>query len=140
LNKFFDISVGSSLNSSLRWAVVNISYNESEVNASGLSESSLRIYYYNSTISNWSSYDTPFGGVNTTSNYVWANTTHFSYYSLGGLLANGQSCNSNSNCSSGYCVHSICRSSSPYCGDGYCDSGETITNCPADCPSSIPYV
>jgi hypothetical protein len=140
LNKFFDISVGSSLNSSLRWVVINISYNESEVNASGLSESSLRIYYYNSTISNWSSYDTPFGGVNTTSNYVWANTTHFSYYSLGGLLTNGQSCNSNSNCYSGYCVHSICRSSSPYCGDGYCDSGETITNCPADCPSSTPYV
>jgi len=140
LNKFFDISVGSSLNSSLRWAVVNISYNESEVNASNLDESSLRIYYYNSTLSNWTSYDTPFGGVNTTSNYVWANTTHFSYYSLGGLLANGQSCNSNSNCSSGYCVHSICRSSSPYCGDGYCDSGETITNCPIDCPSSTPYV
>ena len=140
LNKFFDISVGSSLNSSLRWAVINISYNESEVNASGLNESSLRIYYYNSTISNWSSYDTPFGGVNTISNYVWANTTHFSYYSLGGLLANGQSCNSNSNCSSDYCIHSICRPSSPYCEDGYCDSGETRTNCPTDCPSSTPYV
>jgi hypothetical protein len=133
LNKFFDISVGSSLNSSLRWVVINISYNESEVNASGLNESSLRIYYYNSTSGNWSSYDTPFGGVNTTSNYVWANTTHFSYYSLGGLLVNGQSCNSNSNCSSGYCVHSICRPSSPYCGDGYCDTGENCANSVDDC-------
>jgi len=138
LNRFFDINISSSLNSSLRWVILNISYNESEVNASGLDESSLRIYYYNST-GNWTSYNSPFGGVNTVNNYVWANTTHFSYYSLGGLLANGQSCNSNSNCSSGYCVHSICRSSSPYCGDGYCDSGEANSNCPADCPSGAPY-
>jgi Ni,Fe-hydrogenase maturation factor len=30
-------------------------------------------------------------------------------------------------------VHSTCRSGATYCGDGYCDSGETNANCPADC-------
>lgn len=32
-------------------------------------------------------------------------------------------------CEGGYCVHSICRSASTYCGDGYCDTGES---CSAD--------
>jgi len=35
----------------------------------------------------------------------------------------------NLGCAGGYCVHDICRAASTYCGDGYCDSGES---CSAD--------
>lgn len=45
-------------------------------------------------------------------------------------LSNGASCSMNAQCSSGNCVHWYCRSSSPYCGDGFCDSGEI---CTSDC-------
>jgi len=45
----------------------------------------------------------------------------------------GQSCSSNSQCYGGYCVHSTCRSSSTYCGDDYCDTGESYESCSADC-------
>ncbi len=54
------------------------------------------------------------------------------------------SCTQNSQCNtasgtSQYCVHGICRSTPTYCGDGYCDNGETCNSCSADCgvcPSS----
>jgi len=45
----------------------------------------------------------------------------------------GASCADNSECASGYCVHSVCRIATTYCGDTYCDTGETSTTCPADC-------
>ena len=48
-------------------------------------------------------------------------------------LANGESCSENDDCESGYCVHGTCRASSTYCGDGYCDSGETCSSCSSDC-------
>jgi PGF-pre-PGF domain-containing protein len=41
----------------------------------------------------------------------------------------GRSGTAHSGCSGGYCVHNVCRSASTYCGDGYCDSGES---CSAD--------
>ncbi|MEW6329658.1 MAG: hypothetical protein AB1468_06135, partial [Candidatus Micrarchaeota archaeon] len=44
-------------------------------------------------------------------------------------------CTFNEACVSGNCVHGFCRPSSPYCGDGYCDSGETCGSCPGDCGS-----
>lgn len=47
----------------------------------------------------------------------------------------GSSCLVNSDCNSNVCCHNICRSSCPYCSDGYCDSGETCSNCPVDCGS-----
>lgn len=47
--------------------------------------------------------------------------------------ANGVACSYAQGCSGGYCVHSICRSASTYCGDGHCDSGETCSSCVADC-------
>jgi len=45
----------------------------------------------------------------------------------------GSSCSYNNECESDYCVHNICRSSSTYCGDGYCDSGESCSSCLVDC-------
>ena len=131
LNKFFDISVSSNLNLSLSWILINISYSDAEINISDLDESSLKLYRYDATNNLWLAVTS--SGVNTASNYVWTNLTSFSYYGLGGLLANGESCNSSSQCFSGYCVHNVCRVSLPYCGDGYCDIGESNANCPSDC-------
>lgn len=50
-------------------------------------------------------------------------------------LSNGNSCNSSTECSGGYCVHGVCRSSSTYCGDSVCDSAESCSSCSADCGS-----
>jgi len=51
------------------------------------------------------------------------------------LLANGENCTDDGECNSGHCVHDICRSSSTYCGDDYCDSGESCSSCSSDCGS-----
>jgi len=51
----------------------------------------------------------------------------------GGLLSYGEICNYSSECYLGYCVHNICRPSSLYCGDSFCDSGEDCSSCPTDC-------
>lgn len=45
----------------------------------------------------------------------------------------GESCSRNADCEDSYCVHDICRYSSTYCGDGYCDSGESCLDCSEDC-------
>ena len=47
--------------------------------------------------------------------------------------ADGTACTYAGGCTGGYCVHNICRSASTYCGDGHCDTGETSSNCAADC-------
>ncbi|MFQ6020917.1 MAG: PGF-pre-PGF domain-containing protein, partial [Candidatus Aenigmatarchaeota archaeon] len=49
-----------------------------------------------------------------------------------GGLSDGSSCTAASQCTGGYCVHNICRSSATYCGDNYCDGGE-VGSCVADC-------
>jgi hypothetical protein len=71
------------------WAIIKLYYTDAEVTAAGLDENTLFIQYYNNTSGVWESYDTvcgsaPCGGVNTTGNYVWANTTHFSGYGVFG--------------------------------------------------------
>lgn len=45
------------------------------------------------------------------------------------LKADASSCSAANECTNGFCVHSICRSTSTYCGDSFCDSGES---CSAD--------
>ncbi len=49
------------------------------------------------------------------------------------LLPDGSYCTYKSQCQSGFCVHNVCRSSSPYCGDKYCDYGENCGTCSGDC-------
>ena len=44
----------------------------------------------------------------------------------------GNSCSVDGNCVDGHCIHSVCRAATTYCGDGYCDAGES---CSIDCPS-----
>jgi PGF-pre-PGF domain-containing protein len=43
--------------------------------------------------------------------------------------ANGANCTYACGCTGGYCVHNYCSAASTYCGDGYCDTGES---CRAD--------
>jgi len=81
LNKYLEITASSDISSFLSWAIIKVYYNDSDV--SGYNESNLRIYYYNETTGSWNKYDgSLIGGVNTTENYVWANTTHFSIYGI----------------------------------------------------------
>lgn len=66
--------------STLNWVVIRIYYNDSDLPA-GTSESDLRLYWFNTGTNKWEAV-TP-GGVNTTANYVWGNTTHFSDWGIG---------------------------------------------------------
>jgi PGF-pre-PGF domain-containing protein len=66
---------------------------------------------------------------------VYANDTSNNWNSTGIMNytaknVSGLYCTEAAQCIGGYCVHYVCRASSTYCGDGYCDSGET---CSADC-------
>ena len=49
---------------------------------------------------------------------------------------NGYSCSDNDDCISDHCVNYVCRPTDPYCGDSYCDTGETYSNCEEDCCDS----
>lgn len=42
-------------------------------------------------------------------------------------------CRTNSDCESGVCIRGLCRTMTPQCGDGFCDSGEDCSNCERDC-------
>jgi len=52
---------------------------------------------------------------------------------LTGLLPDGSACILVSECTGGFCVHGICRSTTTYCGDTSCDSGEDCASCSNDC-------
>ncbi|MCX6817225.1 MAG: right-handed parallel beta-helix repeat-containing protein [Candidatus Aenigmarchaeota archaeon] len=54
---------------------------------------------------------------------------------MGDIKAEGLPCTVAIECSVDYCVHSFCRSTSTYCGDSYCDTGETCNACSQDCGS-----
>jgi hypothetical protein len=47
--------------------------------------------------------------------------------------ADGSACAAASDCLGGFCVHNLCRNATPYCGDVFCDTGETCTSCSGDC-------
>jgi len=59
------------------------------------------------------------------------NSTDIMNFTVG--LTHGSSCTVNNQCLGGYCVHNECWSASTKCGDAYCDTGETSSNCPTDC-------
>ncbi len=73
---------------------IRVYYNDDEVSSAGLDENSLRLYYYNATNSSWEKYDGINGGVNTTENYVYAITNHFSTW---GVYGNAVIINNNNN-------------------------------------------
>ena len=136
IGKYIQIEAGADLLNNVTSALIKIFYTDEEID--GLDEISLAVYWYNESSLGWikldETMDWVYGtGVNATANYVWANVSHFSTYGVGGQKPNGESCFSASECAGGYCVHAVCRSSSTYCGDSYCDSGETCSTCNVDC-------
>ena len=136
IGKYIQIEAGADLLNNVTSALIKIFYTDEEID--GLDEISLAVYWYNESSLGWikldETMDWVYGtGVNVTANYVWANVSHFSTYGVGGQKPNGESCLSASECVGGYCVHGVCRYSSTYCGDSYCDSGETCSSCENDC-------
>lgn len=115
--KYVNISANDTFNSSvLVWKLTRIYYTNTELDAAGIVEDSLSMYEYNTTSSQWveltTSLDQVFGaGINTTTKYVWVNSTFFSLYAIGGLKTNDQSCSANAECYSNICCNGICQNS-----------------------------
>ncbi len=84
LNKFIAIQADSSIEDNLVSAIINVSYTDGEVSGAGLVESTLRLYFFNPSTGGWEVFDPPNGNVDTTNNYVWANTSHFSIWGIFG--------------------------------------------------------
>lgn len=51
------------------------------------------------------------------------------------LKADGAACSAANECTNSFCVHSICRSASTFCGDAFCDSGESCSSDDSACAS-----
>ena len=89
LNKYIQVETTGQVADAITSVMLKVYYTDAELNASGLNESTLAMYWYNTTTAQWvkltSNMSWVYGtGVNTTANYVWANVSHFSYYSVGG--------------------------------------------------------
>lgn len=81
LNKFIEIEATDSIDGNLSWAMIKVYYTDADLSSRGITnESSLRLYYWNTTNNTWVIYNSPNGGVNITGNYIWANTTHFTVF------------------------------------------------------------
>lgn len=90
LNKYLRIEASDSITNNLTYVVIKLYYTDEEVSASGIEEGSLGFYWWNQTTSAWEKLSPAMdwvngAGVDTLGNYVWANVTHFSDYSVGGL-------------------------------------------------------
>ena len=103
-NKYLSIEPTEELRLNLSFVEIRIEYTDEEVNSNNFDESSLRLSFFNTSSNEWEVFDSPFGGVNETGNYVWANVSHLSDFAVGGKLEDGSSCTSNSDCSSGNCA------------------------------------
>lgn len=91
-----NISIDAASRGNLTWAYVKIYYNDSEI--SGLDESSLKMYYFNTSSSQWEQVTD--SGVDTVNNFVWGNVTHFSVYGLFASTATTTTTTSSSSSSS----------------------------------------
>lgn len=90
LNKYLRIEASESITDNLSYVIIKLYYTDEEVSASGIEEGSLGFYWWNQTTSAWEKLSPAMdwvngAGVDTMENYVWANVTHFSDYSVGGL-------------------------------------------------------
>jgi hypothetical protein len=89
LNKYIQVETSTQLAQTIKSIMLKVYYTDAELNASGLNESSLAMYWYNTTTQKWVKLSTNMSwvygtGVNTVQNYVWANVSHFSNYAVGG--------------------------------------------------------
>lgn len=90
LDKYLRIEASDTITNNLSYVLIRLYYTDDELGASGIEEGSLGFYWWNQTLSNWEKLTTAMdwvngAGVDTMENIVWANVTHFSDYSVGGL-------------------------------------------------------
>jgi hypothetical protein len=108
----------------ISYSIIRVYYTDEEITNAGLDESTLKLYYWNTSNANWyycgqiesGELGWPYclsSGVNVSANYVWSNVTSFSNFTIAGLLANGQSCTADGECASGHCCSGTCMSSCP---------------------------
>jgi len=115
--RYFNVSANSTLNSTVTpWILMKFGYTDADLQADGLSESTLSLYEYSDSLGKWvqltnSSTDVFGTGVDTSAKYVWTNKTSMSIYAIGGLYANGQSCSAGAECYSNTCCAGTCQSS-----------------------------
>jgi len=81
--KGIQVELNEDANNTLNWAIIRIYYTDAELDALGIEESSLRMYYFNETSGEWELVEEQ-GIVTTPPKYVWGNVTHFSTYALFG--------------------------------------------------------
>lgn len=87
LSMYYTIESSEINSTNIEWAYIKIYYNDSDLPAN-FDESSLKLYWYNTTSSAWEVI-TP-SGVDTTNNYVWGNSTHFSEYTSAGTITTAE--------------------------------------------------
>jgi len=90
LDKYLEINVSKEVNDSLSSVFLSLYYTDEEVNESNLNESTLAFHWFNESAEEWvrlnaTSMSWVYGeGVNVTEDFVWANVSHLSTYTLGG--------------------------------------------------------
>ncbi len=99
LGLWIEINPTDDLVNNLDYFILKAYYDKDNIRARGLDENSLRIEYYNDTSGTWTVFNDPYGGVNTTDDYIWANVTHFSIFGIfGGASSSSQVYYGNGRC------------------------------------------
>jgi len=83
LNLFFHIEASDSIIDGMNETEIKVSYTDAEVNALGIDENNLRLYFYNETLKRWKVRNS---WVDTTNNIVYGVTDHFSLWGVFGNL------------------------------------------------------
>jgi hypothetical protein len=89
LGRFVKIEASPDVRDSLKSIMLKVYYTDEELEDANINESSLAMYWYNETTASWIKLSTDLSwvygaGVNMQENYVWANVSHFSDYTVGG--------------------------------------------------------
>jgi hypothetical protein len=149
---YVNVTADANLRANITYILLRIYYTDEELAYLGITnESTLAFYWYNTSSNLWVAL---YAGmldengtawvantsVNTTDNYIWANLTHLSLYTIGGKVANGVSCTANGQCASGICGYDHDGVGAWCVASGYCahDGTSTTGSCSGSyrCPSS----
>ena len=89
LGRFVRVEASQDVRDALDSILIKVYYTDEELLDANINESSLSMYWYNETTDSWIMLSTNLSwvhgtGVDTVHNYVWANISHFSDYSVGG--------------------------------------------------------
>ncbi|MFH0860744.1 MAG: prenyltransferase/squalene oxidase repeat-containing protein [Candidatus Altiarchaeota archaeon] len=89
LNKYVRVDHDSSLGNKIESVILRVHYTDIEISTEGMSEQQLRMWWYNQSDDDWQMLDSSnmswvySTGVNISDNFVWANVSHFSLYTIG---------------------------------------------------------